>query len=190
MSPPPRGFCSPPPPPSPLLYFLDRCLLLTFPFIHHPTINTHPDQRFHAVFSPSTSLGSFQRPTVASYFQTRTFITFHDQITTASNDQFQERAHRSHTLKPTGARASEELGVERETIPIENGRKNQEPVDIQPSSHKPAARNVAKPSPLPTSSHRPPKTTRLLHHDAWCKRRGASSASGLDSVLAEGFAGS
>ncbi|CAH0016567.1 unnamed protein product [Clonostachys rhizophaga] len=34
--------------------------------------------------------------------------------TTASNDQLHDQVNRSHTLKPTGARASEELGEENE----------------------------------------------------------------------------
>ncbi|KAK4059555.1 hypothetical protein Trihar35433_10831 [Trichoderma harzianum] len=71
------------------------------------------------------------RPPEASVLTNPHLSSFHDQNTVFSNEQHQHRGHRSHTLNPTGARASEELGVESESERIRIPPEHE--YDIQPS---------------------------------------------------------
>ncbi|KAF5138516.1 hypothetical protein E5D57_002302 [Metarhizium anisopliae] len=62
---------------------------------------------------------------------------FHDQNTIITNDQLHDRIHRCHTLNPTGARASEELGVESESESLDQTIFNHRAASIYLSSFGP-----------------------------------------------------
>ena len=132
---PPSGFLPPPPAPSPSLsVLLDYTLLLTFPNSSIPSSHSnqrrfaHPNSNpFHAHNRAIFSFRGLQKPLSPI---TQPHNTFHDQDTTASNDQLHDRVYRCHPLKPTGARASEELGVER-NIPRSRERETERKVKSQ-----------------------------------------------------------
>lgn len=92
-------------------------LLLIFSHFHLLLITHHaPSSPLHRLVDYTTEASG------ASIPDPDTSISSYDQNITASNDQLHDQAYRSHTLNPTGARASEELGVETREYHIERER--------------------------------------------------------------------
>lgn len=124
MPPPPKSRVTSPSdfPPLPPLY--PSQAISSFAFIpslpptshHRPSFCEHPTPHQRTANRPSaepntTRRRGLQEPLSSSQpFQP----AFHDQNTKISNDHNHDRVPRRHPLNPTGARASEELGVESE----------------------------------------------------------------------------
>jgi hypothetical protein len=100
------------------------------PIHHHHQQPTTPRPLLTAAYSVRrftvlaiSGLDTFQHPPEAiASLRSRInppYHCFHDQNTTDPNEQIHATVHRRHTLNPTGARESEELGVEqrRESLP-------------------------------------------------------------------------